>query len=214
MAAADRVWIWKADSGDSHEGVAVVLTTDRLLHRKLSRKKDLEAFAKDLEAGVPPEEVLGKKATVVELRVVRRLRVIGEDDELTIDYGSGRKRKRLVIGEDEADPYREIFDALRNRVAPGVVPYPTTMSWREAARKPAVGLLLTLLIGGLALGAHFALEAGWDPGGLKGRVLRWVLQLLGLTGIVVVQSIVALTMVWWLVARTREPPRVEEIILP
>jgi hypothetical protein len=213
-ALPGAIWIWKADWSDRHKGVALVLTRGHLLVRKLTCTKQLESFAAELDAGRPAAAVLGRSTRVVELRSIRRLRVIDEDDELTIDYGPLGKTKRLVIGAEANAPYRELFEALRQRLAPGIHPYPTAMGTWEAARLPLLGIGIVVLIAGAGLGVHFAAESGsWEPGGIKGNVLSWIVGLLGPWGLVGVFGAVAALLAAWLVARVRNPPKVEEIVL-
>jgi hypothetical protein len=211
----DAFWMWDSDAGDDHEAVAVGLTRHLLVHRKLNRKKHVEEVVEARAAGAAPDEALGEKAKRIGLRDIRRVRYVARDGEVHVHYTDEGKSRRLAIGDEDETPHRAIFEALCERVAPGVTPYPSKLGGWEAAKKPLVALGITVAVAAALVGLYLAFE-GMDepPSSLKGKILYWVVDFLGLPGILGIGGLVAAGLVAWLVRRVGNPPEFEEVALP
>jgi hypothetical protein len=244
--AGPSIWVWNTGIFNSSVYNVACLSASTF-HVRLNL---LTAWGKDkivraLEDGVPPETAISGKRVEISLESVRELRYSEEADVLEIHGGAkapvvvcGRRasgiretykalREASSIQEVILRPsvVREMYEALRGRIAPGVAPTAGNLEARNAINAPVIGLFMTALFGGIAIWLstraapdihHLVLHpvvphhnAPWAEfkdwlGAIPARI--------GTGNVVVIVVVVAACFAWWLAYRLSHPHRAEIIV--
>jgi hypothetical protein len=229
-----RIWVW--DPGlSSVYNVACLSGASLHLRLNLLTARGKNKIVRALEDGVPPETAISRKRVEISLESVRELRYSEEADVLEIHWGAkapvvvyGRRawgireilktlREKPSIQEVILRPsvIREIYEALRERIAPGVAPTAGTLEARNAINAPVIGLFMTVLVGGVAIWRSAVLAPhpnhDWLRDGPK-NVLEKILVRIGTWNVVAIVVVVAACFAWWLAYRFSHPHRAEIIV--
>ena len=233
------IWVWQILSTYN-----VACLSGAALHLRLNI---LTAMGKNkivqaLKDGFPPETAISRKRIEISLASIRELCFSEEAEVLEIFYGakspivvdgsrpSGvremyntlreKSSVKEVVQEVLFQPSvaREIYDALRQRIAPGVAPTAGTLQARNAINSPVIGLILTVFGGGCAIyesilppNPHFHMNH-WLKEGPK-EWFRQMLTTIGTWNLVAIVLALAAFFAWWLIYRLSHPHKAEVIVL-
>jgi hypothetical protein len=228
-----RIWVW--DPGlSSVYNVACLSGASLHLRLNLLTARGKNKIVRALEDGVPPETAISRKRVEISLESVRELRYSEEADVLEIHWGA--KAPVVVCGRRASgmrDIYkalreksiqevilrpsvvREIYEALRGRIAPGVAPTAGTLEARNAINAPVIGLFMTVIGGGVAIWRSAALAPHPLHDWLREGPRDWferILVKLGTWNVVAIVVAVAACFAWWLAYRLSHPHRAEIIV--
>jgi hypothetical protein len=231
--ACPGIWVW--DPGlSSVYNVACLSGSTFHVRLNLLTARGKNKIVRALEDGVPPETAIPGKRIEIPLESVRELRFSEEADVLEIHWGA--KAPVVVCGRRASgmrDIYkalreksiqevilrpsvvREIYEALRGRIAPGVAPTAGTLETRNASNAPVLGLLITVLAGGVAIWRSAVLAPhpnhDWLRDGPK-DVLEKILVRIGTWNVVAIVVVVAACFALWLAYSLSRPHRAEIIV--
>jgi len=231
-ASCPGIWAWSY--GSVHN---VGCLSGSTFHVRLNLLTALgkNKIVRALEDGVPPETAIAGKRIEIPLESVRELRFSEEADVLEIHWGAkatvvvcGRRtwgireiyktlREKPSIQEVMLRPsvVREIYEALRGRIAPGVAPTVGTLEARNAINAPVIGLFITVLFGGIAIWLSTDAAPDMHHIDLRARPKNWLEKILiriGTGNVVAIVVVVAACFAWWLAYRLSHPHRAEVIV--
>ncbi|MDA7979337.1 MAG: hypothetical protein MPJ50_11290 [Pirellulales bacterium] len=200
------VWVWQTTAGDLVNYNLACLTDSTLFVRqRLGRKKSFEKVVEDLYAGSPPEEVFPKKSDVIPLDSITELRCGQIATILEIHHGQ-RKPTTIKTGKDPV--FRDIYVAIRQRIAPSTDYVVGKLGLGNSIGAPAIALTFSVLAGALFI--VWAPYANANPqnvgrhGGLK-NLIEKALAFLGLGGTIALTVCCVALAATWLVFRLKNP---------
>jgi hypothetical protein len=234
--SGSSIWVWQILSTYN-----VACLSGAALHLRLNI---LTAMGKNkivqaLKDGFPPETAISRKRIEISLASIRELCFSEKAEVLEIFcgakspvvvYGSRpsgvremyntlRKKSSIkeVVQEVLFEPSvaREIYDALRQRIASGVAPTAGTLQARNAINSPVIGLCLTVLGGGAAI-YESTLPPNPHLNWLREGPKEWFRQMLTMIGtwnLVAIVLALAAFFTWWLIYRLSHPHKAEVIVL-
>jgi hypothetical protein len=144
-SARERVWWWDNGIGNSSLFVVVYLGDTHLYHNQtVLTEGGKNKMVAALEAGGNPDEQFPKAKQRIALTDIRELRFSSRGKALEIYHGP--KSPTVLFGKDEPSV---IYRSLRQRLAPDVTPREGTLSRASSALAASIGLMLSVVVGGL-----------------------------------------------------------------
>ncbi len=202
-----RVWI----DPDSLFDRIVVLVDGALIVANPSGDGEPEAAKQKIEAGQPVLEALGSKAKTIRFDKIKKLSSNKHSDMVDYQHDSDGKLEADNISMASQEARDQLFEALR-----GKLDSTHTYDCREFSRARgafAPIIWIAIVVGATALlsGAASEIAEGKTPDiegrrALLKRLLAWVLEFLGSTGVLIVGGIITVACIFWLIKRIQLPP--------
>lgn len=201
-----KIWM---DRREHDEKLAVLTETGFLVDD--SSDTDFDHAQKAIEAGEEPANVLSKEADVIPLAGIRRVESEPANGSLTIHYQKGKDKDSEFWVFESPQRRDEIVGALQQQLGNDFKTYVDAYTPLRAAFAPLMTLSVTWLLTFIFHDIAVSMSAGEsvDTSGRNSTVKKlvaWLLELFGPTGVVVIGYLVTAICLWKLYTRTTNPP--------
>lgn len=162
-----------------------------------------------LQEGVAPLDALGSKSKVFSCQSIKKLVTAEHEDNVALWYTDGDKEKKYTVAMDGYPEQIKLMELIGKSMPDAKRSEEPVPVW-QAIIGP--GLTTVGIVAGTALFAYLAADpesADYEPTGRRRgmkRLLIWLTQTLGTSGIIAIGVILLLGALVWMYKRISSPP--------
>lgn len=161
-----------------------------------------------LQQGAEPIDAFGAGAKMFDCQAMKKLATAEHEDNVALWYTEGEKTKKFTVAMDGYPEQIKLMDLIAAEIPNAQKSEEPIPVW-QAIIGP--GLTTAAIVAGTAVFATIAADPDPDfnPAGRRAgmkRLLMWLTQTLGVTGIIAIGAVLSLGTLFWLFKRASSPP--------
>jgi hypothetical protein len=203
-----RFWLDKDDDNTN-----LIVVSDEAVYAEQLDGPSCQRRVAELNAGKSPATVFGADATHVVLRSVSRVQQSSDDEDIDFITRDGKDEKTKSITIRDPGLRAEIFTAIEKATQGRFARHEDQYSRPRAAFASALALTIVGFLTKISASAAAVIASTEDyevegrKQGLK-RLIVWILDLLGPTGVWIVGGLICALAAWSLYTKIKSPPSI------